>query len=194
MFSWKSAVVVTRSKTWRMINCSPISLLLDIGKITEAVILSGLRSELQAIATIPVEQFDFLAGLSTDFQLFRLTEAIQGGLEKRDLTLVVFFYISKSFDSVWQDDLLYKLSMLRISTTLLRLINSYLESRMFRVRCAFISQVNWCWGSTGVHCVCRWSPSRTRCPPEVHANSTAVFTVCGSEKLAIFRFQRSVDV
>jgi hypothetical protein len=48
-------------------------------------------------------------------------------------TAAVFLDIGKAFDTTWQPGLLYKLSKLQFSTSLIKLIGSFLSQRKFRV-------------------------------------------------------------
>jgi hypothetical protein len=48
-------------------------------------------------------------------------------------TAAVFLDIEKAFDTTWQPGLLYKLSKLQFSTSLIKLICSFLSQRQFRV-------------------------------------------------------------
>jgi hypothetical protein len=48
-------------------------------------------------------------------------------------TTAVFLDIEKTFDTTWHPGLLYKLSKLNFSTNLIKLINSFLSQRKFRV-------------------------------------------------------------
>jgi hypothetical protein len=48
-------------------------------------------------------------------------------------TAAVFLDIEKTFDTTWQPGLLYKLSKLQFSTSLIKLIGSFLSQRKFRV-------------------------------------------------------------
>jgi hypothetical protein len=48
-------------------------------------------------------------------------------------TAAVFLDIEKAFDTTWQPGLLYKLSKLQFSTSLIKLIASFLSQRKFRV-------------------------------------------------------------
>jgi hypothetical protein len=45
----------------------------------------------------------------------------------------VFFDIEKAFDNTWHSGLLYTLSKLEFSTSLIKLIGSFLSQRKFRV-------------------------------------------------------------
>jgi hypothetical protein len=48
-------------------------------------------------------------------------------------TAAVFLDIEKAFDATWYPGLLYKLSELEFSTSLIKLISSFLSQRKFRV-------------------------------------------------------------
>jgi retron-type reverse transcriptase len=52
---------------------------------------------------------------------------------KKMSTAVVFLDIEKAFDTTWQLGLLYKLSKLQFSTSLIKLTGSFLSQRKFRV-------------------------------------------------------------
>lgn len=125
----------------------PISLLSGVAKITEAVVLFRLRDELQTLEAIPNDQFGFRAGLSTDLQLYRLTEEIRGGIQERMSTVAVFLDISNAFDTVWHGGLIYKMSVVGINPTLVRLIISYLSGRSFMVKFKYSFQ---CPGTSGL--------------------------------------------
>lgn len=49
-------------------------------------------------------------------------------------TAAVFLYVEKAFDRVWRIDLTYKMDTFGISTSMVKLINSYLENRRFLVK------------------------------------------------------------
>jgi hypothetical protein len=48
-------------------------------------------------------------------------------------TAVIFMNIKKACDTTWQPGLLYKLSKLQYSTSLIKLLGSFLSQRQFRV-------------------------------------------------------------
>jgi retron-type reverse transcriptase len=48
-------------------------------------------------------------------------------------TAAVFFGIEKAFDTTWHSGLLYKLSKLEFSTSLFKLVSSFLSQRKFSV-------------------------------------------------------------
>jgi hypothetical protein len=63
----------------------------------------------------------------------RLTDHITVNFNNNISTTAVFLDIEKAFDTKWHPGLLYKLSKLQFATNLIKLINSYLTNRKFRV-------------------------------------------------------------
>ncbi|GBM89008.1 putative RNA-directed DNA polymerase from transposon BS [Araneus ventricosus] len=78
--------------------------------------------------------FRFRKKLSTVQQILRISESIREGFESGWETGAVFLDIDKAFDRVWTDGLLYKLIVMRIPGSIVRLIATYLEGRLFIVR------------------------------------------------------------
>jgi len=77
------------------------------------------------------EQFWFRLRRSTSLQLARLVEILTRNLSGKRLTGAVFLHVAKAFDAVWIDILLYKLTLLNISSYLAHTISSYLGDRTF---------------------------------------------------------------
>ena len=76
-------------------------------------------------------QSGFCQGHSTVYQLLYITNQIYAVFEEYPTceTRAVFLDISKSFDKVWHDGLVFKLKTYDITGTLLVLIEPYLTSR-----------------------------------------------------------------
>jgi hypothetical protein len=60
-------------------------------------------------------------------------EAVSGESKHKPVRAAVFLDIKKAFDNTWPSGLLYKLSELEFSTSLIRLIASFLADRKFEV-------------------------------------------------------------
>ncbi|GBM10404.1 hypothetical protein AVEN_169685-1 [Araneus ventricosus] len=76
-----------------------------------------------------------LASWNMDFlQLVRAAELIHDGFTKSETTGALFLYVSKAFDKIWQDGLLFKLMRLGVSPQHIKIFRSYLTSRNFQVR------------------------------------------------------------
>jgi hypothetical protein len=77
------------------------------------------------------EQFGFRPGNITSLQLARLVERITRNFGEKRLTGAVLLDVAKSFDAVWIDGLLYKLTLLNVPSYIVHTISSYLRGRTF---------------------------------------------------------------
>ena len=78
-------------------------------------------------------QSGFRPGDSTINQLLSITHDIYVSFENQSETRAVFLDISKAFDKVWHEGLLYKLHCSYIDGNLLNLLSSFLSNRFQRV-------------------------------------------------------------
>ena len=111
----------------------PISLLNSVAKLFEKLVFKYLYNHLQDNNMLSSLQSGFIPGDSTVNQLVYLyhifTEALDAGKEVR----TVFCDISKAFDRVWHEGLIYKLKAAGVSGDVLRWFQSYLSGRRQRV-------------------------------------------------------------
>ena len=116
-------------------NYRPISLLPIIGKMFEKVIFNNLYNYLNDNNLITKNQSGFRPGDSTSNQLLYLVNEIHEAFENPKSLEVraVFLDISKAFDKVWHEGLIFKLKQNGISGNLLNLFKSYLHNRRQRV-------------------------------------------------------------
>jgi hypothetical protein len=70
---------------------------------------------------------------STTLQCMRLTDHVTLNFNNKMSTAAVFLDIEGAFDITWYTGLLYKLSKLEFSTSLIKLIGSFLSQRIFSV-------------------------------------------------------------
>lgn len=135
---WKQAIIITIPKPGKNHqlpeNHRPISLLSTPAKIYERIILTRLTDHLDENQTIPDEQFGFRPTLSSELQTLRIVEKISESLEKKDTTAAIFLDVSKAFDKVWHDGLIYKLIRAQIPRKFVKLIECYLKNRTFQVK------------------------------------------------------------
>jgi Reverse transcriptase (RNA-dependent DNA polymerase) len=135
---WKEADVVVLLKPGKSANFPqnyrPISLLPTMGKIMEKIILTRLDREVEALELIQPEQFGFRSQHSTTHQALRVVEQITRGFGRREATGALFLDISKAFDKVWHQGLLWKMLNAGISLAMVQLIHSFLRRRSFRVK------------------------------------------------------------
>jgi hypothetical protein len=109
----------------------PIALLSVCYKLLEKLLYARLSPILNP--SIPAEQAGFRPGRNCCDQVLALTSFIEGGLDRNTKTSVAFLDLSAAYDTVWRKGLLYKFYNLVPCPVLLRLLNSMLSGRMFRV-------------------------------------------------------------
>ena len=116
-------------------NYRPISLLPICGKIFEKIIFNTLYPYLNVNNLITKNQSGFRPGDSTTNQLLFLVDEIHQAFENPKSLEVraVFLDISKAFDKVWHEGLIFKMKQNGISGSLLKLFESYLYNRTQRV-------------------------------------------------------------
>jgi hypothetical protein len=114
-------------------NLRPISLLPSTGKFFEKVILQIVKRHIGENNLLNASQFGFRARHSTTLQCMKLADHVTLKFNNNMSTAAVFLDIEKAFDTTWQPGLLYKLSNLKFSASLFKLISSFLSQRKFRV-------------------------------------------------------------
>jgi len=131
---WKRANVVPVFKKGNPAltnNYRPISLLPVISKILERCIYNRIITYLRPKLTSM--QHGFLAKCSTSTQLLTVLSKINNILDSRVQTDIIYFDLSKAFDSVPHAPLLAKLTSFGINGSLLAWISDYLTNREQRV-------------------------------------------------------------
>ena len=116
-------------------NYRPISLLPICGKLFEKIVFNNLYNYLNANNLITKKQSGFRPGDSTTNQLLYLVNEIHEAFENPKSLEVraVFLDISKAFDKVWHEGLIFKLMQNGIHGNILKLFKSYLHNRRQRV-------------------------------------------------------------
>lgn len=134
--TWKMATVILIPKPGKdplfPENHRPISLLPVFSKMLERVILARFPEEF--FCSIRTEQYGFRQGHSTTLQLRRVINTIASALQNKHHATSVLIDVSKAFDRVWHEGLLYKLASSPLPGRLWKLLRSYLHLRSFRVR------------------------------------------------------------
>ena len=118
-----------------VINYRPVSLLPICGKLFEKIIFNNLYGYLNENNLLTKNHSGFRPGDSTTNQLLYLVNEIHEAFENsKSLEIrAVFLDISKAFDKVWHEGLIFKLKQNGISGSLLRLFENYLCNRKQRV-------------------------------------------------------------
>ena len=116
-------------------NYRPISLLPICGKIFEKIIFNNLYAYLHTNNLISKNQSGFRPGNSTTNQLLYLLDEIHQAFDSTESLEVraVFLDISKAFDKVWHEGLIFKLEQNGVSGNMLKLFQNYLSNRKQRV-------------------------------------------------------------
>ena len=116
-------------------NYRPISLLPICGKIFEKLIFNSLYTYLSSNNLITKNQSGFIPGDSCTNQLLFLINEIHEAFENQSSLEVraVFLDISKAFDKVSHEGLIFKLKRNGVSGKLLKFFESYLHNRKQRV-------------------------------------------------------------
>ena len=151
--SWKKAnVLPIHKKENRQLkkNYRPISLLPICGKIFEKLMFDTIYEFLCENQFLTPNQSGFRPGDSTINQLLSITHKIYSAFEEfpsRE-TRAVFLDISKAFDKVWHDGLLFKLKSYGISGCLFTVIKDFLNNHHQRVVLNGKSSIWSSWGTS----------------------------------------------
>ena len=136
--TWKTAHITAIPKPGKKVtsaeNHRPISLLDNMGKILERLVLNRLESKLDTPDRTQHAQFGFKRRHGTREALTRLTEHIKQNYQYKFHTVATFLNVAQAFDTVWHQDLLHKLKRLSIPNPYIHLLASYLQHRTFRAR------------------------------------------------------------
>ena len=135
---WKKANVVPvhkREDKMLVRNYRPISLLPIFGKMFERVIYNSLFNYFQSNRLFIPSQSGFLPGDSGIAQLLSIIHEIQTAFDENPTVDVrgIFLDLSKAFDKVWHDGIIFKLKAYGVEGELLSLLKNYLKNRRQRV-------------------------------------------------------------
>jgi hypothetical protein len=114
-------------------NYRPISLLSVVGKIFEKAIFKHTFNHIRDNHLFTRFQSGFMPGDSNTNQLVHLYHVFCKAIDQKKKIRIVFCDISKAFDRVWHEGLLYKLGNMGIKGNLLTWFKSYLNGRKQRV-------------------------------------------------------------
>ena len=133
---WKKANVVTihKKKEKNLIqNYRPISLLPICGKLFEKVIFDSLYSYIFNNNFIDDRQSGYRHGDSTVRQLLSITHEIHKSFDRNLEVRAAFLDISRAFDKVWADGLMFKLKRIGIEGDMINILTSFMANRKQRV-------------------------------------------------------------
>ena len=135
---WKEANVtpVHKKNDKQLVkNYRPISLLPILAKVFERIIFKNLYNYLISNNLITKNQSGFRPGDSVTNQLLSIVHDIHTAFDDKNCLEVRSIYLdmSKAFDKVWHDGLIFKLKQNGIEGKLLTLLRNYLTDRKQRV-------------------------------------------------------------
>ena len=110
-------------------NYRPISLLPSISKILEKIIHKRLYFFLQVNDLLIPNQSGFRKGHSTDLAIIQLLDKITKSFVNKEHLIGIFMDLSKAFDTIDHDILIYKLKRYGIRGLALSWIIDYLSNR-----------------------------------------------------------------
>ena len=110
-------------------NYRPISLTSSIAKLAERIIENILNRFISHKKIIVPYQSGLRMGRSTHDNLFYLTQKISENISQNQRSCAIFFDISKAFDKVWHNGLLFKLDNLGVSMVIKKWIAAFLSNR-----------------------------------------------------------------
>ena len=114
-------------------NYRPVSLLPICGKILERLMFNEMFKFFIENELISSNQSGFKPGDSCVNQLVSITHEIYKSFDKGHEVRGVFLDISKAFEKVWYDGIIFKLTQNGISGNLLKLLHDFLSERRQRV-------------------------------------------------------------
>ena len=128
---WKQALIISifKNKGNRASPGSyrPISLLSFVSKVFGRLVKKLLLSFCVEHKVIPDEQFGFLPGRSTIWQLLQILEEWQDALDRGRTVHALLIDVEKAFDRVDHGPLLAKLRSIGLNKSALMWISSYLD-------------------------------------------------------------------
>ena len=111
----------------------PISVTSCLGKLFERLVTARLYSFVEREKLLSTCQSGFRSHRSTTDNLMFFTQKIAESFCRRKNVCSIFFDISKAFDKVWHDGLIYKMYQLKIPLYLINFTRSFLQDRYFIV-------------------------------------------------------------
>lgn len=129
---WKKSCILPIPKVSQQSTPSdyrPISFLYSLSKSLERIVHQQLSCYMEKHNLFDKYQAGFRQGHNTQTALLCMTNNIRRAIDRRLITIDVFFYFSKAFDRVDHGLLLTKLARLGCSISVLQWFQSYLTDR-----------------------------------------------------------------
>ena len=107
----------------------PISILPAISKKIERIMYNQIHSHFSTHNLFYSGQYGFRVNHSTQIAALELIDRITQDLDQGNMPITIFMDLSKAFDTLNHDILIYKLKAYGLSETALKLMQSYLTNR-----------------------------------------------------------------
>ena len=124
-----------------------------LSKIFERVIFNQLYTYFDDNNLLSEQQYGFRANLSAELAAVKLVDYIKYSIDRKCTHVIIYIDLSKAFDTLNFDILLYKLQYYGIRVIALKLLKSYISNRKqyikYNVNESGFKGINW--GATGVH-------------------------------------------
>ena len=134
---WRTAQITPVPKVQHACKCSqfrPISLLSVVSKLMESVVAKRLGGAAEAGGWLSDHQGAYRKLRGGTDQLLFLSQRIHDEFEQGRVGVVAFVDISKAYECVWGDGLLYSLMQVGVQGPMLAWIRAFLTGRRGRVR------------------------------------------------------------
>ena len=112
-----------------LVNYRPISLLPTISKVFERVIHDQMYEYFNEFNLLAEQQYGFRKQHSTEYPAIKLIDHVSKGMEAGKTPTSVYIDLSKAFDTLTFEVLLYKLKYYGVTDTAFDLLKSYLTNR-----------------------------------------------------------------
>ena len=132
---WRGNVVPIHEKDDKLIvkNYRPVSLLLICSKVFERLIYNIIYDFLSDNKLLFSNQSGFRSGYSCINQLLAINSKVLNEFDKRFEVCEIFIYISKAFEKVWQNGLIFKLRQNGTGEDIINILRDFLCNRKQRV-------------------------------------------------------------
>lgn len=182
----------------------PISLLNTMSKLLEKIIKNKIINHLDIKNILPPQQFGFRAEHNTIQPLVRIRNIVKENFAIGKSTAMILLDVKAAFDSVWHDGLIHKLLQIEMDMDIIKIIESFLSDRSFKVHIGNIY--------SQAHCIAAGCPQGSclspilynifthdfpvldGCSSSIFADDTAILTSDVLAEDIICNIERSVNV